>query len=144
MPKTQRMREPVHGPLTLEYFEERKRSGWRLAAVEWERSVEGSEPESGIVEELPYGLRVGDDCLHLEENPSERQVMVSIMEGIVQDKNLSEVAVDLNERGYRTRSGAKWGPAAVFNLLPRLIETGPRIFNTAEWAERRRRLLRVV
>jgi hypothetical protein len=144
MAKTERMREAVQGSLTVEHFEDRKRSGWRLAAVEWERTAEGDRTGAGFIEEVPYGLRVSDDCVHLEENPEENQIVVSIMEGIVQDRKLSEIAADLNLRGYHTRSGADWGPGAIFNLLPRLIETGPRIFNTADWVERRRRLLRAV
>jgi hypothetical protein len=32
----------------------------------------------------------------------------------------------------------------LFNLLPRMIEVGPRLFVSEEWAERRRRLPRVV
>src|SRR5258708_35090409 len=117
MAKTERMREAVQGSLTVEHFEDRKRCGWRLAAVEWERTAEGDRTGAGFIEEVPYGLRVSDDCLHLEENPEENQVVVSIMEGIVQDRKLSEIAADLNLRGYRTRSGGDWGPGAIFNLL---------------------------
>ena len=50
----------------------------------------------------------------------------------------------INDRGYRTRRGAEWGPASVFNLLPRMIEIGPNVFSQAEWAARRRRLFRAV
>jgi hypothetical protein len=144
MARREHFREVVEGSLTIEHLEERKRFGWRLAAVEWERTSEGADTGEGFIQEVPYGLRVSGDCLHLEENPDEKQVVVSIMEGIVQDKKLSEIAADLNQLGYRTRSGGEWGPIAIFNLLPRLIESGPRIFNSSDWPERRRRLLRVV
>jgi len=43
----------------------------------------------------------------------------------------------LNETGYRTRGGKPWTRVAVFNMMPRLIEVGPRIFNSEEWEQRR-------
>ena len=76
----------------------------------------------------------------LEENPDEHQVLLLTMELIVQDQRLSQVAEELNKRGFRTRAGFAWNPASVFELLPRLIEAGPRIFTSAEWLERRRSL----
>jgi hypothetical protein len=32
----------------------------------------------------------------------------------------------------------------VFDMLPRLIEVGPRVFTTQEWAARRSRLLQAI
>jgi hypothetical protein len=31
----------------------------------------------------------------------------------------------------------RWTPVSVFQMLPRLIEVGPKIFSTREWQERR-------
>jgi hypothetical protein len=53
---------------------------------------------------------------------------------------MSRVADELNRLGYRTRKAVKWTPAAVFDLLPRMIEAGPRIFTKEEWVSRKRRL----
>ena len=50
------------------------------------------------------------------------------LELIVQDFRLSQVATELNRRQYRTRAGTQWNAASVFELLPRLIDVGPRIF----------------
>lgn len=141
----QRLREALTAPLTMEYVSRRARDGWTPVAVEWER--EGDEAAAApavIVEEIPYGLQVAPDCHHLEENPAEKQVLVLMMEQIVRDEPLSKVAEELNLRGHRTRQGTKWTPVAVFNLLPRLIEAGPRIFSSEEWAERREQLLKAM
>ena len=89
-------------------------------------------------QELPFGLQVSDDCLYLEENPAEREVLVTMMELIVEDKPLSQVAAELNRRGFRTRWGSAWGPESVFNLLPRLIEFGPQLSSSQDWIARRR------
>jgi hypothetical protein len=144
MARIDRIREVINGPVGPEYFDRKVESGWRLTAVEWEREAEGEpEPAGALIEDVPFGLRVANDCLHLEEEPNERQVLTLMLDLIVQDFPLSRVAQELNLRGFRTRQGRPWAPVSVFNMLPRLIEVGPRIFSTEEWAERKRHLLRV-
>ena len=126
----------------------RAADGWTVAAIEWVRDVEGeddiaqpqhleSRPEP---EKIPYGLSIAADGLHLEPNPVETTVLLLILEKIVIEKRLSHIAADLNERGFRTRKAIQWTPSAVFNLLPRLIEVGPKLLNSAEWRERRSHL----
>ena len=143
MAKLERIRESLEGALDPEYLKQREKAGWRLVGVEWEREAEvsaaASEREPRL-EDPPYGVRVGGDCDHLEENPDEMQFLLSMMELIIQDISLTKVAEELTRKGYRTRKGAEWGPVAVFNMLPRLIELTPRIFATQEWVERRKRL----
>jgi hypothetical protein len=138
----ERVREPLEGSIDPEYVKQREKAGWRLVGVEWEREAEASalgerEPR---LEDPPNCVGVGGDCDHLEENPDEMQFLLSMMELIIQDISLTKVAEELTRKGYRTRKGAEWGPVAVFNMLPRLIELTPRIFATQEWVERRKRL----
>lgn len=137
----ERMRDVVHGPLDLKLLEQRQQAGWRVASIEWRRELPpGEVPEAGLyLEDVPYGLRVSDDCMRLEINPEENQVLLQMMELLVQDFSFSSVASDLNEKGYRTREGKRWSPVTVFNMLPRLIEVGPRFFSTEEWDRRRER-----
>jgi len=145
MAKMERLREAVRVSPSLEYFAQRTQAGWKLVAVEWEREVEGEEEEpSTSCEEVPYGLRVSEDCLHLQEDAVEKQVLVLMMELLLRDRPFSGVADELNQQGFRTREGAKWTTVSVFNMLPRLIEIGPRIFASKEWAARRKHLLTVV
>jgi len=140
MAKHERVRDFMTVPPSGEYFREKTAEGWKLVAVEWER---GAAPTSAPVEDLPYGLRVASDCKRLEEDPDESQVLILIMETIVQDGPLSEAAKIINERGYRTRDGEKWTPKALFYLLPRLIEVGPRLCTSEEWVERRKHIFNV-
>jgi hypothetical protein len=146
MPKTQRLRDTLAGSPTLEYLNHMASSGWRLVALEWERdsdSPEHNSPEPVIQElEVPYGMQITDDGLHLVENPAENRVLESAINMIVDDAPMSGVADELNRQGLRTRKGARWTPAAVFDLLPRMIEAGPRIFTKEEWTLRRRRVMR--
>jgi hypothetical protein len=140
MARTERVREAFDRPLELDYLRERERAGWRLIAVEWERETEEPRPSTPQLEDAPFGLRVSGDCERLEENPPEMEFLLSMMELIIQDISLTKVAEELNRKGFRTRRGTEWGPVAVFNMLPRLIELTPRIFASAEWIERRKRL----
>jgi hypothetical protein len=145
MAKNVRIREPLTGSPTLEYLNERMGAGWKLIALEWEKPAETQMPATEEkVEEIPYGLQVSTDCLRLVENPAERKIIILALDMIVQDCPLSQVAEELNRRGHRTREGQTWTPGALFNLLPRMIEVGPRLFVSEEWTQRRQRLPRVV
>jgi hypothetical protein len=145
MAKIERMREEVSTPPSPEYWRRMTESGWKLAAVEWTRDRPSTEPAApDPSEEIPYGLQIADDCVHLEVNPSEREALLFMVELIVQDRTLTQVAAELNQRGFRTRRGTDWSPPSVFNLLPRMIDVGPRVFSQSEWAARRQRLFRAV
>jgi len=98
--------------------------------MEWRREITGDETSASVVEEVPYGLRVADDCSHLENDPQEQNVLVQMMELIVQDCSITSVASELNKHSLRTRNGSLWKPVSVFNMLPRLIEVGPTIFSS--------------
>ncbi|HEY7209331.1 MAG TPA: recombinase family protein [Bryobacteraceae bacterium] len=139
---TERLRDIVTGELTLDYFVRRSAEGWRMASIEWVR--EGSSatatprvPDKLVEASVPYGLRVAENGLNLEENPLESTVLLLILDQIVQEKRISEIAFQLNQRGYLTRDGSPWSPTAVFNLMPRLIEAGPALLKSAAWQERR-------
>ena len=66
--------------------------------------------------------------------------LMLILELIVQDRSLSNMAETLNQGGFRTRDGSKWSMVTVYKMLPRLIEVSPRIFTTEAWIERRKRI----
>lgn len=144
MAKLERVREEIAAPPAAEYWRRMSEAGWRLAAVEWTREIQGAETAPETSEEIPYGLQIADDCVHLEVNPAEREALLFMLELIVQDRGLTQVAKELNQRGFRTRRGTEWTPAAVFNLLPRMIDVGPRVFSQSDWAARRQRLFRAV
>lgn len=143
MTRSERRRDVLHGAIDAEYLESRMREGWRPIALEWERQTEGESPEPPVREEVPFGLRVSGDCQHLEENPAEMAVLTSMMEMMIQDVSLTGVAEQLNRRGLHTRHGSPWNAAAVFRLLPRVVEVAPRIYTDAQWETRRKRLTRV-
>ena len=121
-----------------EHLQARLAAGWKLVALEWER--DGGEPSAAPpawVEEIPYGLQISGDCLQLVENPLETQIIVTALDLIVDDCPLSRIAEELNARGYRARDAKPWTVTALFNLLPRMIQMGPRVFSSERWAATR-------
>ena len=147
MRKTEWLREVVSTWPSSDQIREKASSGWRLAAIEWERDVDESQlpPSSEGLdgEEIPFGTRIASDCVHLEANPTEVQVLNLLAEMVVQDHSYKRMAEILNERALRTREGKPWTALSVFKLTPRLIEVAPRILSGQEWENRKRQLSRV-
>jgi len=138
MPKLERVRENVSGLPSPGYFAERAQAGWNLVGLEWEREASPDQAEPARLHEVPFGLRIAADCRHLEENEEETRALTVMMRVMVEDRPLSQVADELNHRGFRTRRNTRWTPVDVFNLLPRLVESGPEIFNSEGWLARER------
>ena len=139
MHRTERIRQSASGQLTWDEIQKLQNEGWRLIAAEWERDVPESEPAKPARdhEDPPYGLRVATDSPTLVEDPTENEALLAMMELIIQDGPYSFIAEEMNRRGYRTREGSKWTPVSVFEMLPRLIDAGPRILSSENWQRRR-------
>ena len=138
MKKTERVRQVVSGPPEAADLKQQAEKGWKLVAIEWEREVETLEDQ--LPAEVPFGLRIAPDTQQLEENPQEREILFQLMELIVQEGSYARIADEINRRGFRTRQGTKWSSVSVFEMLPRLIEVGPHVFQSAEWQRRRQQL----
>ena len=134
-----RMREVVAGPYSPEAIRQRHSAGWQMVAIEWRREIPEAEartePSGG--EDIPYGLRLSHDCARLEIDPRENAVLVQIMALLGHDFSDTSIVSDLNERGLRQRDGAPWTRVAIFQIMPRLIEVGPRLLAGDEGKLRR-------
>jgi hypothetical protein len=135
----ERVRDVVSGPFSPDIISQRTSAGWQMVSIEWRRELPDTEapPEGAFSEDIPYGLRISADCKRLEVDESENKVLLMMMDLLAQDFSYSAIVSTLNESGYRTRGGKPWSRVAVFNMMPRLIEVGPRIFNSEEWEQRR-------
>jgi hypothetical protein len=141
----ERIRDVVSGPFAPEIMRARMLAGWQLVSIEWRREVPESEAptDRAFNEDIPYGLRISDDCQRLEVDPTETKTLMLMMELLGQDFSYSSIVSDLNEKGFRMRNGELWNRVAVFNMMPRLIEVGPHLFSTEDWRKRRERLSRL-
>ena len=138
----ERIRDVISGPFSPEVIKQRTTAGWQLVSIEWRRELPDTEApiEGAFREDVPYGLRVSDDCQRLEVDPTENKALMLMMDLLGQDFSYSSIVSDLNEKGFRMRDGELWSRVAVFNMMPRLIEVGPRLFSTEDWKRRRERL----
>jgi hypothetical protein len=139
MQRTERIRQATSGHLTWDEIQRFQNEGWRLTALEWEREVPAGKKTAAERDhqDPPFGLRVDTDSPTLVEDPRENEVLVAMMELMIQDGPYSFIAEELNRRGYRTRQGLKWNLVSVFEMLPRLIDAGPRILSSEDWHRRR-------
>jgi hypothetical protein len=137
----ERIRDVISGPFSSEIIGQRMAAGWQLVSIEWRRELPDSEAptEGAFSEDIPYGLRISDDCQRLEIEPTENQALMLMMDLLGQDFSYSHIVSDLNEKGFRTREGKPWSRVAVFNMMPRLIEVGPRLFHSDEWKSRQQK-----
>ncbi len=126
MAQSNRVREPLQGPLSIDTVQQRLSAGWRLVALEWEKPAEG-EVAPAMLEQPPFGRQVATDCRHLEPNPQEEEILQRILDLIIDDRSLAEIASDLNERRLPNRAGLPWRQLDVFNLWPRLIDAAPEL-----------------
>jgi hypothetical protein len=142
MANFERIRDVISGPFSPEVIRQRMAAGWQLVSIEWRRELPESEilTQGTFSEDIPYGLRISDDCQRLEVDPVENRTLMLMMELLIQDFSYSSIVSDLNEKGLRMRDGRPWNRVAVFNMTPRLIEVGPRLFSTEEWNKARQRL----
>src|SRR6202789_1024829 len=142
----ERIRDVVSGPFSPAIMQQRTAAGWQLVAIEWRRELPDNEApsEGAFNEDIPYGLRISEDCQRLEIDLRENQVLVQMMDLVVEDFSFSSIASDLNEKGFRTRDGKRWNQISVFNMLPRLIEIGPRLFSKEDGKSRRQRFPKMI
>jgi hypothetical protein len=140
----ERIRDVISGPFSPEVIRRRTASGWQMVSIEWRRELPDAEAptEGAFDEDIPYGLRISDDCARLEADTTEHQVLMEMMEMLAQDFSYSSIVSTLNEKGFRMRDGRPWNRIAVFKMIPRLIEVGPHFFNSDEWELRRQRFER--
>ncbi len=137
MKKTvERRREILSGDLSDQLLAERRAEGWTPVAVEWQRARPLAEGEELLVE-VPYGLRVAEDGVHLTTCPDEQAAMALMLDLMVEDRTLSEVAERLAEKGFTSRGGLPFTQVEVFEMLPRLVEVAPEVFASGEWRELR-------
>lgn len=128
-------REVQHGPFDLDSIAQRQSAGWTIRSIEWVRPGASSRVLAGA--EIPYGLRPVEGSLgkELEDDPAEIEVLMEALRGITRDVPLSQIAERLNERFSYQRNGRRWDQVALFELLPRLIEVGPDLLSSEQWAK---------
>ena len=138
----ERIRDVISGPFSPDIMRQRTAAGWQLVSIEWRRELPDSEAPSpgAFSEDIPYGLRISDDCQRLEVDPVENSALMLMMKLLVQDSSYSAIVSDLHEKGFRMRDGRPWNRVAIFKMTPRLIEVGPRLFSTDEWQKVRQRI----
>jgi len=93
---------------------------------QWEREVIGERTREALqikkakgerVGTIPFGYQLSADGNLLEEHAGERQILSAISRLRQKGNTLREIALALNAKGWRTRTGAEWKIRKVHHLL---------------------------
>jgi DNA invertase Pin-like site-specific DNA recombinase len=96
------------------------------AVSQWEREAIGERTRDALrhkrangerVGNVHYGYQLSADGRHVEPEPGEQAVLLAIGELRGRHRSLREIAVALNERGWRTRRGSAWRHEYVQNVI---------------------------
>ena len=135
---TNRIHDRIASGAGEDVIQRRIKDGWRMVAIEWERDVPGEAPDEPVeLQPVPFGFCVAEDCRHLQAHPVEFEILSLVMELIVRERPLPAIAESLNEKNYKTRDGKAWTPSRVFELMPFIVDSGPRIIAKPNWPQRR-------
>ena len=115
MPYIEHVRDTLTGSLTDDYLQQRIREGWKPVLLEWEREVAGEQREAPRVRVgTPYGLRVADDCLNLEQDPAESSVLGLLLELVREEGPFSRIAAHSEHPGFSYASRNKMDGSGCF------------------------------
>lgn len=96
------------------------------AVSQWEREAIGERTRDVLqhkrslgerVGNVHYGYRLAGDGKHIEHDPGEQEVLLSIRDLRARHRSLREIAAALNDRGLRTRRGSAWRHEYVQNII---------------------------
>lgn len=95
------------------------------AFSEYERLIIGERTKNALqakknrgerVGYIPYGFRLHEDGIHLEQHPNEQDILSKIKEGREFGLSLRKIAQDLNEMGFPNRLGP-WNHVSVKRVM---------------------------
>lgn len=104
---------------------ERNMTSERVTAVMISRAKEGKWNGGRI----PFGYDWNKETKTVSINQKEAKVVQLLYDLFDEKRNLKEVANALNDRGLRTKSGAKWSPVTVHVVLTNIWYTGTYLYN---------------
>jgi DNA invertase Pin-like site-specific DNA recombinase len=96
------------------------------AVSQWEREAIGERTRDVLrhkrncgerVGNIHYGYRLAADSKHVEPDPVEQAVLVTIRDLRARHRSLREIATALNDSGSRTRRGTAWRHEYVKNVI---------------------------
>jgi site-specific DNA recombinase len=97
-----------------------------VSVSQWEREAIGERTRDAMrhkrsngerVGTIPYGFRLSEDGVHLEEDPAEQAVLTRARELRQSGNTVRQVAAELNRHGFATRRGTAWRFQYVADVL---------------------------
>ena len=99
------------------------------AFSEYERLIIGARTKAALqakkkrgerVGYIPFGSRLGEDGIHIEEDESEQSVLEQIRQLMQDGLSTRKIAAEMNRRGAFNRGDAKWNHASIHQVMTKL------------------------
>ena len=96
------------------------------AVSQWEREAIGERTRDALCHKRSKGERIGNirfgyclsaDGKHVESDAHEQKAIAAIVDMRAKGRSLRRIAIDLNDRGFRTRKGSSWRLESVARVL---------------------------
>ena len=83
-------------------------------------AMQAKKRKNERVGHIPFGLRLSEDGVHLEECPQENSILVQIQE--LKEKGIStrKIAEEMNNRKAFNRGGSKWNHASIHRVMTKI------------------------
>ncbi len=98
------------------------------SVAQWEREANGERVKAALsvkrakgerLGAAPFGYELNKETQRLEENPQEQRIMAIMRELRASGLTLQRIADELTARGIRTKTGGKWYPTTIKNVIER-------------------------
>ena len=83
-------------------------------------AMQAKKRKNERVGHIPFGFRLSDDGVHLEECPEEISILIQIKELMKQGLSTRKIAVEMNNRQAFNRGMARWNHASIHRVMTRI------------------------
>ncbi len=83
-------------------------------------AMQAKKRKNERVGHIPFGLRLSEDGVHLEEFPQENSILVQIQELKERCLSTRKIAEEMNKRQAFNRGGSRWNHASIHRVMTKI------------------------
>jgi len=83
-------------------------------------AMQAKKRKNERVGHIPFGFRLSDDGVHLEECPKEISILIQIQELMKQGLSTRKIAEEMNNRQAFNRGMARWNHSSIHRVMTRI------------------------
>ena len=90
-----------------------------LAEIRTKNKMDEKKSKNERVGHIPFGMKLSDDGVHLEQDPKEQEIMMYMQQLRRDGYSITKASAYLNERKLFNRGGIPWGRSSFFRISSR-------------------------